>query len=78
MKRRRVDELIERGAPVVLYRYGGGQLAWFDGADAREQWQNCRAAFTAEEPKPTGDVVWTVGLWLSDDESPLVVLEGQC
>jgi hypothetical protein len=78
MKRRKVDEAIEQGAPVVVHWYGGGQLDWFDDDEARQQWQKCRPAFTAEEPKLGGDVVWTGGLWLSDNESPLVVLEGHC
>lgn len=62
----------------MRYWFGGGCLEWCTDDDAREQWQRCRGAFTADAPRPGGDVVWTGGLWLSDDGSALVLLEGHC
>lgn len=78
MKRRAVDGAIDAGAPLLVYWYGGGALKWFEGVQAHERWLSCRSAFTSEPPRLGGDMVWTGGLWLSDDEAPLVVLEGHC
>src|SRR3954462_14707853 len=66
-KRREVDELIADGAPLILYYCGGGQLEWFDGADAETQWQAVRSAVTAQEPRRRGDLEWTAGRWEDDD-----------
>jgi hypothetical protein len=77
-KRREVDELIADGAPLILYYWGGGQLEWFDGADAETQWQAVRSAVTAQEPRRRGDLEWTAGRWEDDDARPLVMLTGHC
>jgi hypothetical protein len=77
-KRREVDELIADGAPLILYYWGGGQLEWFDGADAETQWQAVRSAVTAQEPRRRGDLEWTAGRWEDDDGRPLVMLTGHC
>ncbi|WP_432492834.1 hypothetical protein [Kineococcus gypseus] len=78
LKRAAADALIAGGAPLVLYWYGGRQLDYFDGPDAVQQWQGARRAFTNQEPQPRGDVVWTGGRWVSDDEQEMLLLTGQC
>ncbi|MEJ5946478.1 hypothetical protein WDZ17_14365 [Pseudokineococcus basanitobsidens] len=77
MRRRQVDDLLSSGAPLVLYWYGGSQLDWCDGEDARRAWEAARSRLTTSVPRPDGDVVWTAGEWVSDDTS-LVLLTGTC
>ncbi|MEW9267485.1 hypothetical protein AB1207_22310 [Kineococcus endophyticus] len=43
-----------------------------------QQWQAVRAALTGQAPQPRGEVVWTGGRWVSDDDQELLVLTGQC
>jgi len=64
-------------APLVLYWYGGGQLDWLDGEDAAEAWRTARQRLTTAVPRPDGNVIWTAGEWLGDDQS-LVLLTGSC
>ena len=77
MPRRQVEDLLAAGAPLVLYWYGGGQLEWFEGQHAAQTWQTVRPRLTTSVPRPDGDVVWSAGRWVSDDES-IVVLTGTC
>jgi hypothetical protein len=77
-KRREGDELITAGAPLVAYYWAAGQLDWFDGADASEQWQLIRPHVTAEAPQPNGKVVWTAGRWEDADGRPMLFLTGHC
>jgi hypothetical protein len=77
-KRREADGLIADGAPLVLYYWAGDQLAWFDGADAQEQWQAVRPDVTSEEPRRRGDIEWTAGRWEDEDGRPLLLLTGHC
>lgn len=77
MGRRRIDDLLAAGSPLVLYWYGAGQLDWHDEAEAAAAWATARNRLTTSVPKPDGDVVWTAGEWLSDDRS-LVLLTGAC
>lgn len=77
MRRRQVDDLLASGAPLVLYRYGAGQLDWCDGEDATRAWQAVRRRLTSSVPRPDGDVVWTAGEWVGDDAS-IVLLTGVC
>lgn len=78
IKRREADALIAAGAPLILYWYGGQQLDYFDGSDAVERWQAVRQALTSQTPQLGGDVVWTGGRWVSDDDEDLPLLTGQC
>lgn len=78
IKRRDADALIAAGVPLVLYWYGGRQLDYFDGSDAVQQWQAVRPAMTTQAPQPGGDVVWTGGRWVSDDDQEMLMLTGQC
>lgn len=77
MRRRQVDDLVAAGVPLVLYWYGGQQVDWFDGADAVAAWEAARPRLTATAPRPDGDVVWTAGEWVSEDES-VILLTGRC
>lgn len=77
MRRRQVDDLLAVGLPLVLYRYGGQQLTWFDGEDVAAAWNTARPRLTASTPRPDGDVIWTAGEWVSEDNS-LVLLTGKC
>jgi hypothetical protein len=77
-KRREADGLIADGAPLVLHYWAGDQLAWFDGADAQEQWQAIRPDVTSEEPRRRGDIEWTAGRWEDEDGRPLLLLTGHC
>lgn len=77
MRRQQVDELITAGVPLVLYWYGGQQMEWFDSDEAIAAWEAARPRLTASIPHPDGDVVWTAGEWVSEDES-LILLTGQC
>jgi len=77
-KRKQADALIQEGAPLVLYYWGGEQLTWFDGADAQREWAAVRPHVTSAEPRPRGDVVWTAGRWEDAEGSPLLLLTGQC
>jgi hypothetical protein len=77
-KRREGDQLISDGAPLVAYYWAAGQLDWFDGADAVDQWQLVRPHVTAETPQPKGKVVWTAGRWEDADGRPLLFLTGHC
>ncbi|WP_432941293.1 hypothetical protein ACQPXM_33320 [Kribbella sp. CA-253562] len=76
-KRRICDEVISHGAPLVLFYWAGGQLDWLSGADAQDEWQSVRAAVTAE-PRASGDLEWTAGLWQSETDQTVVVLTGHC
>ncbi|NIZ90307.1 hypothetical protein [Kineococcus rubinsiae] len=78
IKRRDADPLIAGGAPLVLYWFGGRQLDYFDGTEAVEQWKVVRQALTSQTPQLRGDVVWTGGLWVGDDDEDLLLLTGQC
>lgn len=78
IKRRHADELIAGGTPLVLYYYGGGQLTWFDGPEAQEQWGAVRPKLTATDPRPKRGLQWTGGVWLADDRRQLLVLTGRC
>ncbi|SDY68682.1 hypothetical protein SAMN05661080_04287 [Modestobacter sp. DSM 44400] len=77
-KRREGDDPIAAGAPLVLYYWAGGQLEWFDAADAAQQWRAVRVHVTSQEPRPTGDVEWTVGRWEDERGQPLLLLTGHC
>ncbi len=37
-----------------------------------------RQALTSQTPQLGGDVVWTGGRWVSDDDEDLLLLTGQC
>jgi hypothetical protein len=78
IKRRDAGVLIATGVPLVLYWYGGRQLDYFDGSDAVEQWQAVRSALISQAPQIGGDVMWTGGRWVGDDDGELLVLSGQC
>ena len=70
--------MIAAGAPLVLYWYGGQQLDYFDGSDAPGRWQAVRHALTNQAPQLGGDVVWTGGRWVGDDEEDMLLLTNQC
>ena len=77
-KRKDAERLVEEGAPLVLFYWAGQQLDWFDGAEAREQWQDVRSQVVSTEPRPKGDIEWTVGRWEDEDGRPLLFLTGHC
>ncbi len=76
-KRRDCDRYVDSGVPLVLYYWGGPQLEWNDGLDAAEAWRQARSAVTVD-PRPSGDVEWTAGVWTSEDGRRLVLLTGHC
>ncbi|MGY1745562.1 hypothetical protein [Blastococcus sp. SYSU D00695] len=77
-KRKEAEQLVVGGAPLVLFYWGGEQLDWLDGADARGEWRIVRPHVTSEEPRRKGDVEWTAGRWEDEEGRPLVVLTGHC
>ena len=72
------DELVAWGAPLVLYYWAGGQLEWFEGAEARQQWVAVRRAVTTREPRGDGSLEWTAGVWDGADGQKAVLLTGRC
>ena len=77
-KRKDADLLVQAGAPLVLFYWGGDQLDWFDGVEAQEQWQAVRSHVTTEEPRRKGDIEWTAGRWEDEEGRPLLLLTGHC
>lgn len=80
-KRRIADALVDRGTPLVLDQYGSGQFEWFDGQDALQVWAEVRPHLQTNEPirKQLGrQVIWTAGVWNSDDDHQLLYLTGRC
>ena len=77
-KRRKCDDLVAEGIPVVLFYWAGGQLDWHDGVDALTAWRAVRSAVTSQEPRRTGNVEWNAGLWEADDERSILLLTGHC
>jgi len=52
-------------------------LDYCDDTDAMTAWRELRRTYTVD-PRPKSDVLWTGGLWTSDDEHHLVALTGHC
>ena len=77
-RRKDAELLVAEGAPLVLFYWAGQRLDWFDGAEAREQWQDVRSQVVGTEPRPMGDTKWTAGLWEDEDGRPLLFLTGHC
>lgn len=77
-KRKDADQLVADGVPLVLYYWAGGQLDWFDGADARDQWRAVRSHVIAGPPKPKGPIEWTARRWEAEDGRVVLVLTGHC
>jgi hypothetical protein len=77
-KRKEADRLVAEGAPLVLYYWAGDQLDWFDGEDARDEWQGVPSHVITEEPHRKGDIEWTVGRWEDEDGRLVLVLTGHC
>jgi hypothetical protein len=77
-KRKDADGLIADGAPLVLYYWAGGQLEWFDGADAVARWHEVRSHVVSGEPRPKDDVEWTAGRWEDEEGRSLLFLTGHC
>ncbi len=61
-KRTSCDKIISGGAPLVVYYFAGGQLDWFDGKQAADQWSRVRPHVTLT-PRLRGDLEWTAGIW---------------
>jgi hypothetical protein len=71
------DRLVSTGSAFVLYYFAGGQLDWFDGDDAAALWPEVRkAVVTAARRK--GDLEWTAGIWVDNDEESILLLTGHC
>jgi hypothetical protein len=77
-KRKDADQLVADGFPLVLYYWAGGQLEWFDGADAQLQWKAVRTHVIAGPPRAKGPIEWTAGRWEAEDGSPALILTGHC
>ena len=79
-RRADADALIASGTPLICYWYGGGQLDWHDGDDARAAWARLRSRITAQTPRPApgGDPIWTAGNWDSNNGDTILVLTGHC
>lgn len=77
-RRKEAQQLLADGAPLVLFYWAGGQLEWFDGVDAQEQWTSVRAHVVSTTPRLEGDIEWTAGRWEDEDGRPLLVLTGHC
>ena len=77
-KRKEAERLLTDGAPLVLFYWAGGQLDWFDGVDAHDQWKSVRAHVVSTEPRLKGDIEWTAGRWEDEEGQPLLVLTGHC
>ena len=78
IRRRDADDMIAAGTPLVLYSFGSGRLDYCDGPEAVQQWNAVGGALVGQEPRPHGDLVWTGGRWLSDDDDELLLLTGHC
>ena len=78
VKRAAADDLVATGAPLVLYDYGAGRLDWYDGDDPATVWRSIRGAVTSATPRPRHAVVWTAGVWVNENDDPLLVLTGHC
>ena len=78
IKRRDADAMMAAGAPLVLYSYGRTQLDYCDGAEAVQQWNAVRGSLVRQEPQPPGEVVWTGGRWVSEDQDELLLLTARC
>lgn len=79
--RKAADALVADGVPIVLYQYGAAQFEWFDGEDAREVWAHTRPHVVTTEPTAkqlAKHVMWTAGVWFTDDERQLLYLTGRC
>jgi hypothetical protein len=80
-KRSVCDELVEAGAPLVLYMYSSGQFEWFDGSDASEAWADVHPYVIATDPTTkqlAKHEMWTAGIWESDEGRQLIYLTGSC
>jgi hypothetical protein len=54
------------------------QLEWFDGEEARVEWQCVRRHFITEDPHGNGDIEWTGGRWEDEEGRLLLMLIGHC
>ena len=79
-RRQDADALVASGAPLICYWYGGGQLDWHNGDDARAAWARLRPRVTAQTPRPdsSGAPVWTAGRWDSSNGHTILVLTAHC
>jgi hypothetical protein len=80
LKRRRADELIASGAPLLVYYYAGSRLDWLDGDDATAQWSAIRPRVTSGQPRraPGAPPDWTAGHWEADTGQVVLVVVGHC
>jgi hypothetical protein len=78
--RKVAQSLIEAGAPLVCYWFGGSQLDWHDGSDAGATWTRLRRDVTTKdaESRRHGRPQWHAGRWEADDGSVVLVLTGTC
>ena len=79
--RRKADDLVAEGVPLVLDLYGSGQFEWFDGDDALQIWAECRAYVITTEATArqlAKHAMWNAGIWASDDDRRLLYLTGRC
>ena len=70
--------MIAAGVPLVLHCFGRAQLDYCDGAEAVQQWDAVRGSLVTQQTPPRGDLVWTGGRWLSEDNDELLLLTGHC
>ncbi len=81
LSRRACDELLQNGAAVLLYWYGGGLCRWYEGEAAQAAWRELSTALSVAPSKSAGkkrDLQWTAGEWTSGDGSSLLLLTGHC
>lgn len=79
MRRRDAATLIEAGAPLVTYWYGGAELVWHDSYDALSRWAEIGSVVTTDKPKRRSrDAALTAGRWEDGDGHPLILVVGAC
>lgn len=75
------DELVAAGVPLIVYMYSRDQFEWIDGEDAKRVWSDVRSHVSTTEPTSkqlSKHVVWTAGVWTSDEDDQVLYLTGHC
>ena len=78
-KRRAVDDLIQAGAPLVIYWPGGlperTRVLWHEGGDeAAIAWSEVRGKLVSDNPDTAKGTVATAGRWQTFEDEVLVLI----